>query len=412
MLSLLIASACTWLVVLWKTGTLGWLSFLAFLVMHLAGLVFVFLRAVKRGSEGVPAFDRKAFLLESTEVVRLDVDSSTGTTPALVVEWDEKEAAEVRLSCRGEEWTEDAQAIVRSCSLVGGKDAIAVEVSRSLLFKSQYVATVGGKDITVACRFPRLETVSNMRDFGGYTTKDGHTVAWRKLYRSAQWSDLSKEEYARLTDELGIRAAIDLRNEKEKSMGKTLPAVVEACQGDRDAIKCLAVGVEGKLTLRDLYDIFTRILFNRAELAPALGQYYIDMVKSGAKEWATFVETFADEANLPIAFFCKSGKDRTGIGASMILSLLGVDEDTVVREYSLTNLGFDQAYEQFKKANVLRSLGVPDEDLRCVLVVDPEWLRSLYRFINETYGSLEDYLIKEGGMKEDTVARLRSNLLV
>lgn len=412
LLSLLIASACTWLVVLWQTGSLGWMSVLAFFVLHLLGLVIVFIRAVKRGSEGVPAFDRNAYLLDPADSVRLEVDSTT-TKPTLVVEWNPQDAGEITLRCQGEEWTEEAQAIVSGSALVGGRDVITVEqVSPSVLFKSQYTATVAGKEIAVACRFPQLDTVGNMRDLGGYPTKDGRTVAWRKLYRSGQWSDLSTEEYARIRDELGIRAAIDLRNEKEKSMGKDLPAIVDACKGDQEAIKCLAVGVEGKLTLKDLYDIFSRILFNRAELATALGQYYIDMVKAGAKEWATFVETFADEANLPLAFFCKSGKDRTGIGASMILSLLGVEEEIVVREYSLTNLGFDRAYEQFKKANILSKVGVPDEDLRCVLVVDPEWLRSLYRFVNETYGSLEEYLVKEGGMKEGTVARLRKNLLV
>ena len=36
---------------------------------------------------------------------------------------------------------------------------------------------------------------------------------------------------------------------------------------------------------------------------------------------------------------CTAGKDRTGVLAALILSLCGVDDETIAREYALTELG-------------------------------------------------------------------------
>ena len=41
--------------------------------------------------------------------------------------------------------------------------------------------------------------------------------------------------------------------------------------------------------------------------------------------------------NVPILFHCSAGKDRTGIAAILILLALGVDEETAIYDYMLTN---------------------------------------------------------------------------
>jgi protein-tyrosine phosphatase len=42
---------------------------------------------------------------------------------------------------------------------------------------------------------------------------------------------------------------------------------------------------------------------------------------------------FADPDNYPMNFHCAVGRDRTGTTAFFILGLLGVDEETLLREY-------------------------------------------------------------------------------
>ncbi len=43
------------------------------------------------------------------------------------------------------------------------------------------------------------------------------------------------------------------------------------------------------------------------------------------------------EPERAVLWHCTGGKDRTGLAAMLILSALGVDEETVVKDYLLTN---------------------------------------------------------------------------
>ena len=45
------------------------------------------------------------------------------------------------------------------------------------------------------------------------------------------------------------------------------------------------------------------------------------------------ISAFADPNNYPMNFHCAVGRDRTGTTAFLILGLLGVDEETLIREY-------------------------------------------------------------------------------
>lgn len=47
----------------------------------------------------------------------------------------------------------------------------------------------------------------------------------------------------------------------------------------------------------------------------------------------------ANSPDKPLIVHCTAGKDRTGVLCALILSLCGVDDDTVAYEYSLTDIG-------------------------------------------------------------------------
>ena len=40
----------------------------------------------------------------------------------------------------------------------------------------------------------------------------------------------------------------------------------------------------------------------------------------------------------PVVFHCAAGKERTGILAGLLLSALGVSDETIMEDYELTNL--------------------------------------------------------------------------
>ena len=67
-----------------------------------------------------------------------------------------------------------------------------------------------------------------------------------------------------------------------------------------------------------------------------LGSLYIQMLDVGAPALSESLRVLADPAQVPAVFHCAAGKDRTGVLAAIVLSLLGVDEETIVGDYALT----------------------------------------------------------------------------
>lgn len=48
------------------------------------------------------------------------------------------------------------------------------------------------------------------------------------------------------------------------------------------------------------------------------------------------LDLISDKNRHPVAFYCTAGKDRTGVIAAVILSLLGAEDDAIVEDYSLS----------------------------------------------------------------------------
>ena len=73
-------------------------------------------------------------------------------------------------------------------------------------------------------RHLRFKSVTNFRDLGGYRTKSGQIVPWRRIFRSGEFARINKEEYDRLINEIGLNAIVDLRSDFEvERQGTGLP---------------------------------------------------------------------------------------------------------------------------------------------------------------------------------------------
>ncbi len=59
-----------------------------------------------------------------------------------------------------------------------------------------------------------LEKGHNFRELGGYQTKDGRTLKWHKVLRSASLAHLTPHDLAYLTD-YGVRYDVDFRSPEE-----------------------------------------------------------------------------------------------------------------------------------------------------------------------------------------------------
>jgi protein-tyrosine phosphatase len=176
-----------------------------------------------------------------------------------------------------------------------------------------------GQDSRRRIAFARLH---NFRDFGGYASAGGRPVRWGALYRSDSLGKLAGDDLDRFAG-LGIATVIDLRYPAEADRGGRVPASAGAAYYN--------LSIEHRP-----YDQTT--LAAAVDPVRFLADRYAEVADDGAAEIGRALRIIAAAGAAPLVIHCASGKDRTGLLAALVLSLLGVAEADIVADYALTGL--------------------------------------------------------------------------
>jgi protein-tyrosine phosphatase len=250
-------------------------------------------------------------------------------------------------------------------------------------------------------RIVTLPGAFNVRDIGGYTTQKGQTVRWGQVYRAGTLSNLTDEGVARLS-ELGIQTICDVRTTHE---AETQPARLP------EAIRYVHIPLHerGEGRGRILFTVTTR----PHRISDLIVYGYITlMIEKRAHLLADIIRRIADPANRPILLHCTAGKDRTGLTIALLLALLGVPDDTILADFSLSNLFYEEVRQTIQRdAERLAVFGIRAGNLRPMLVADPETLRVALAYVRRRYGSVDGYVRGRGGLSDATLQQLRVELL-
>ena len=141
---------------------------------------------------------------------------------------------------------------------------------------------------------------------------------------------------------------------------------------------------------------------------------YAFQVKHKAQDYATILHTLTKEDELPILYHCTNGKDRTGFMTALILLICGVPEATIISDYTLTNLTFDEAFHTLGAImldEMKDSMDIQKEKLRDFFGVKPEWLKIQLDYIKKHYGTVDAYLLANTDLTEADLDAVRANML-
>ncbi|MFC4594004.1 tyrosine-protein phosphatase [Sphingobium tyrosinilyticum] len=246
----------------------------------------------------------------------------------------------------------------------------------------------------------RLESAFNLRDFGGYATADGRVVRRGMLYRSGTMALLSDADAAHLRS-LGIRAICDFRRGNERTAEPTLWHGAEVDYFCRDYSESSGL----------LGEMLKRTDATAEDMREAMLSLYRVIPVDHA---ASYRAMFAQIANgrVPILINCSAGKDRTGVGAALILAALGVPRETIVADYLLTNEHADWNWLLAQRNTlVARARRVRPEVLEPLLTVDVAYLDALFAVLDERHGGVDGYLTQALGVDEAARKALRTRLL-
>jgi protein-tyrosine phosphatase len=164
--------------------------------------------------------------------------------------------------------------------------------------------------------------VLNFRDLGGYRTHDGRTTRWGRLYRSDAMHDLTDEDLV-VFRELGVSSVVDLRS------------TAEVAYTGRGLLELESMRFVNSPVLSDAQTDERRdeSIFDDAYLS----RRYLQYLDVGAPAFVAAIKEMTVPENYPLVFNCFLGKDRTGVLAALVLSCLGVDRETIVEDYAITN---------------------------------------------------------------------------
>jgi protein-tyrosine phosphatase len=241
-----------------------------------------------------------------------------------------------------------------------------------------------------------FDSIRNFRDLGGYRTRQGRSVVWRRLFRSSDLRNMTRGDFTILREEIGLTSVIDLRSNFEierQGLGLIAEAGIRyynvsfiADGGDREANE------------------------RRYKECSNMGEFYLQLVrqKEFGKRIIEALEVIAEPKNHPLVFHCAIGKDRTGILAAILLSVLDVADEDIIQDYSLSTPYMEELLASIdnepKMAEAVKHLP------RYFWDAAPESMVLFLSTIRKEYGSARGYL---ESLKTETplIERLEKALL-
>ena len=232
---------------------------------------------------------------------------------------------------------------------------------------------------------------SNLRDLGGYFTKDGKSTVYGLLFRSDGLHELSEKSVSILLNK-GIITDVDLRrsdqiDRKPDVLGNSnkinyikLP-LYETPIEELPPILHEKLGSHLKTDLTQKEDIYYKIYIA-----------WLEMLKPAIKDT---LSTLFDSQNLPALYHCEAGTDRTGVISALILSVCGVENALVAQDYALSARYLIDSYFQehaSPQQNRENYTWIDYQNEYC----SPKVMLGVMEYIEKIYGGTEQYIISLG----------------
>ena len=152
------------------------------------------------------------------------------------------------------------------------------------------------------------------------------------------------------------------------------------------------------------------------ELNPAIHRL---LVHDGKLQYAALLREIADPANRPLVFHCSHGVHRTGTGAAILLSALGVPWEAVREDYLLSNkYRHDEVQKRLGQLRIMAASkkGIPEEqvdmsNMEGFLIQHGSYIDASYDEMVEEYGAVDSYVRDGLGLSEEEIQRLQDELL-
>ncbi len=260
-----------------------------------------------------------------------------------------------------------------------------------------------------------FEGIVNARDLGGIKIGD-RTVKSGLLLRTAHLHDATDEDVRRLVEEFHLKRIFDFRSVPEASLqpDRVIPGA------EYLALPTLDLSHEKQTeeaipeeTWIDLSKHIVRLAFMKMFQEKGR-QLYPSLVLSefSQLQYASFMNLVLDTEEGAVLWHCSQGKDRTGMGAALILGALGADRATILKDFDRSNDSYRPLVEKLC-ADVRAAGGGEEEEevVRAFMGVSVKNFNHALDLIDANWGSLQGYLEEAMEIGYEDCLRLQERYL-
>jgi protein-tyrosine phosphatase len=239
--------------------------------------------------------------------------------------------------------------------------------------------------MTVTNPAPTFDALFNFRDLGGYRTADDRTTVAGRVYRSDGMHRASIEDLGRI-ELLGITRVVDLRTTHERTEDGGFDDAHPTIEYRHVPIFERLSGIAGARAETVDENDDTPLLTTYRYMLTERRALVVDALEAVAG------------APGPVVFHCTAGKDRTGIVAALLLSAVGVPDDTIIEDYARSRVAMERLVDWYRvnRAANARGSALLDERAARLLEADPDWMRTVLHELRAEHGTVRRYLIACG----------------
>lgn len=262
-----------------------------------------------------------------------------------------------------------------------------------------------------------LDSIDNARQLGGYETIDGRHVKKDLLLRTAKLSTASAEDLQKLKDVYHLGTVIDFRTSVE--IAQALDPLIDGVTNTN--IKILNEDGDSNSNAA-MAGIYSTASDNPAASLLAIvssgyvsDQMYVEFAlePNAQKGYRQFFQILLDNPEgKSVLWHCTGGKDRAGTAAVLLLSALGVDRETILDDFALTNY-FNETSIAYMGTRAMELTSDPKliNDVMYLTGVNRDYMELMLDTIDSAYGSMENYLMTAIGLTADEILQLQAMYL-
>ena len=263
-----------------------------------------------------------------------------------------------------------------------------------------------------------LEGVPNAWQLGGYVTEDGRRVRENALLRSGALADATEEDIKTLSEVYHVTLIVDFRSPTETT---------QAPEPEVPGAEYVNISLEDSMKQAGASSDMAAMMSIETQFSDEPGRAEVEQIRQGLRTTNEdlYIEKITSEAidagirefldvllaqeeGSVVLYHCKNGKDRTGTATMVLLTLLGVDRETILDDFDLTNVFLADVIN----AEVEQASQYTDEEdvldvIRVMAGVSRDFMARAFDYAEEQSGSMLEYVKQRYNVTDEEIARLQ-----